>query len=178
MTTESILDLAQSCGFDHVGELNIEALKFEPAVRDMCAAGRCGSYGKSWSCPPACGTLEEAAQRAGAYRRGVILQSTGQLEDDFDIETMMDTERLHKERFMSFVEQIRQTYPDCLPMSTGACTICGQCTYPDAPCRFPKKAIPSMEAYGLMVSQVCEDSGVKYYYGPQTLTYTACVLID
>lgn len=178
MTNEEILALARTCGFEHVGELNVTALKFEPAVREMCAAGRCGSYGKSWSCPPACGPLEEAARRAGAYRRGVILQSTGQLEDDFDIETMMDTERLQKERFMAFVEQIRRTYPGCLPMSTGACTICSRCTYPGAPCRFPENAIPSMEAYGLMVSQVCADSGLGYYYGPKTITYTACVLID
>ena len=35
-----------------------------------------------------------------------------------------------------------------------------------------------MEAYGLVVSQVCQDSGLPYYYGPQTITYTACVLID
>lgn len=178
MTYEEILTLAGACGFEHTGELRVDALKFEPAVREMCAADRCGSYGRSWSCPPACGTLEEAARRASAYCRGVILQSTGQLEDDFDIETMMETERLHKERFMTFVTQIRRSYPGCLPMSSGACTICRQCTYPTAPCRFPEQTIPSMEAYGLLVSQVCGDSGLGYYYGPKTITYTACVLID
>lgn len=57
-------------------------------------------------------------------------------------------------------------------------TICSQCTYPDSPSRFPDKAIPSMEAYGLLVSKVCEKSGLPYYYGPKTLTYTSCVLID
>ena len=35
-----------------------------------------------------------------------------------------------------------------------------------------------MEAYGLVVSQVCQDSGLPYYYGPRTITYTACVLVD
>ena len=100
------------------------------------------------------------------------------MEDDFDVETMMDTEKLHKERFRRFVDAIRESYPDCLPMSSGACTVCSACTYPDAPCRFPHLAIPSMEAYGLVVSQVCESSGVPYYYGPQTITYTACVLTD
>ena len=35
-----------------------------------------------------------------------------------------------------------------------------------------------MEAYGLFVSRVCEQSGMEYCYSHRTLTYTACVLID
>ncbi|MBQ8925438.1 MAG: DUF2284 domain-containing protein, partial [Clostridia bacterium] len=38
------------------------------------------------------------------------------------------------------------------------------------------KAMSSMEAYGLFVTRVCKDNGVPYYYGPKTITYTACVL--
>ena len=177
-TTQEIIQMAQECGFDHVGQLNVAALEFMPAVRDMCAAGRCRKYGTSWTCPPACGTLEEAAQQASKYHRGVLLQSTAQMEDDFDVEAMTDTEQAQKERFSLFLERLRQEYPDCLPMATGGCTLCPQCTYPDAPCRFPDKAIPSMEAYGLLVSKVCEQSGLPYYYGRHTITYTSCVLID
>ena len=178
MTQTELLALAAECGFDHAGELNTAALDFNPAVREMCAADRCHHYGRSWSCPPGCGTLEEIAQKAAAYRRGILLQSTGQMEDDFDVETMMDTEQLHKERFHALVARVRQEYPNCLPMAAGACTVCKECTYPDAPCRFPERAIPSMEAYGLVVSKVCEDGGLPYYYGPRTITYTSCVLID
>lgn len=177
-STQDILQLALSCGFNHVGELNIAALEFMPEVRGMCADGRCQKYGTCWTCPPGCGTLEQAAAKASRYHRGVLLQTTAQLEDDFDIDAMQQAERDQKQSFLSFVEQLRQEYPDCLPMATGGCTLCPRCTYPDAPCRFPKKAIPSMEAYGLLVSKVCEKSGLPYYYGPHTLTYTSCVLID
>ena len=34
----------------------------------------------------------------------------------------------------------------------------------------------SMEAYGLLVSDVCRRSGLGYYYGTGTMTYTSCVL--
>ena len=178
MTDLQLMALAGEQGFDHTGMMNLPALHFDPAVREMCAADRCNNYGRCWTCPPGCGTLEEIAQKAYRYRRGILLQSTGILEDDFDIDTMLETERLHKKRFLSLVELIRQKYPQCLPMSSGACSICESCTYPDAPCRFPHLAIPSMEAYGLLVSQVCQDSDLPYYYGPKTLTYTACILID
>ena len=167
MTNEELLKLAEECGFEHFGMLNVPALEFNPAVRDMCAAG-----------PPACGTLEEISVKAAAYKRGVLLQTTGEMEDDFDVEVMMDSEKLQKERFKTFVTKLRETYPNCLPMSSGACTMCPTCTYPDAPCRAPHLAIPSMEAYGLVVSKTCEDSGMKYYYGPLTITYSGCVLVD
>ena len=67
---------------------------------------------------------------------------------------------------------------DCWPMTAGTCTRCKQCTYPDAPCRFPNKLFPSMEACGLVVSKVCSDAGVPYYYGSQKLAYTGCVLYN
>lgn len=177
-TTQEIIRLAQRCGFTHVGELKMEALDFLPAVRDMCAADRCQKYGKSWTCPPGCGTLEEISARVARYNRGVLLQTTAELEDDFDVERMQQAEQDQKCAFLKFVDALRREYPCCLPMATGGCTICPQCTYPDAPCRFPDRAIPSMEAYGLLVSKVCEKSGLPYYYGPSTLTYTSCVLID
>jgi len=34
----------------------------------------------------------------------------------------------------------------------------------------------SMEACGILVSEACTLAGLKYYYGPGTLTYSSCVL--
>lgn len=178
LTTQEIVALALNYGFSHGGAVRMEALEFLPEVREMCADGRCHMYGRCWTCPPACGTLEEAAARVKKYRRGILVQSTADTEDDFDVDAMQALDRVHKERFGRLVERLRAIWPNCLPMSSGACTICKTCTYPDAPCRFPDRAIPSMEAYGLFVSRVCEQSGMEYCYGPKTLTYTACVRID
>lgn len=175
MTIEEGLELAGACGFSHAGAVAMEKLEFLPEVRQMCAAGKCRQYGNSWSCPPACGELAEIAEKAGAYRRGILVQSTGQMEDDFDVEVMQETEALQKERFFSLVRQVRSLEPDCLPMSAGSCTVCESCAYPK-PCRFPDQMIPSMEACGIFVSKVCEDSGLGYYYGPQTITFTSCIL--
>lgn len=178
MTTDEVLALAAELGFSHAGPLNTEALRFLPEVRDMCAADKCNHYGRCWSCPPHCGTLEEISEKARRYSRGVLVQSTGRMEDDFDVECMLDTEKLQKERFRALVARVREMYPNCLPMASGACTVCEKCTCPNEPCRAPALAIPSMEAYGLFVSEVCEKSGLAYYYGPQTITYTSCILLD
>ena len=171
-----LIRLALELGFDHAAALDVKRLCALPEVRDMCASGRCRRYGKSWSCPPACGTIEVCAERMGRYTGGVLVQTTAQLEDDFDIDGMNRAQEQHKKRFFDLARQARLLYPDVLPLTAGSCTICRSCTYPDKPCRFPKKMLSSMEAYGLLVSEVCKDAGLAYYYGPGTLTYSACIL--
>ena len=34
------------------------------------------------------------------------------------------------------------------------------------------------EAYGMVVSEVCKKNDIPYYYGPGTLTYVGCVLVE
>lgn len=178
MDRDTAAGLARECEFSHWGFFPATELVFMPEVRDMCASGRCGKYGKCWTCPPACGTLEEARERVSAFSWGILLQSTGEMEDAFDAETLMETEDAQKARFEAFVTRLRSGFPaDAFyPMGAGGCSICTRCTYPDAPCRFPDRAIPSMEALGLMVNDVCKLASTPYYYGKNTITYTACVL--
>lgn len=175
---DRLTQLAKDTGFTNVGELRRKDLTFMQEVRDMCAADKCHLYNKSWACPPACGSIEECAAQAQKYSRGIVVQSTGELEDSFDIEGIEALSDTHKQRFLSLSESLRKAFPDMLPLGAGGCNLCETCTYPDAPCRFPDKAIPSMEAYGLLVSNVCERSNLPYYYGPNTLTYTSCFLIE
>ncbi len=175
---EDLIALALETGFSKAGELNVRALEFMPEVRDMCAADRCRSYGKSWNCPPACGTLEEAAEKAARYGRGLLVQTVGILEDDFDWEGIEKTSAKHRDTFERFTPLMRSRFPDMMPMGVGACNICEECTYPGAPCRFPERAVPPMEAYGLFVSKVCSLSSIAYNNGPQTITFTSCYLFN
>ena len=178
MKDQELLELASAHGFDHVGMLNVAALEFSPEVRGMCGADKCRSYGKCWTCPPYCGTLEDIAAKAAAYHRGILVQTTGQMEDDYDVETMEEAGALQVKRFMALGKDVRKAYPNCLPMSAGACSVCPRCACPDEPCRFPDLAFPSMEAYSLWVSKTCEDSGMAYFYGPRTITFSCCILVD
>ncbi len=175
--TQSLIQEALEVGFSQAGELNVSALVFMPEVREMCNADRCRQYGKNWRCPPGCGSIEEAAERASHYSYGIIVQTIGKMEDDFDYETIQSTSEKHKRDFDILIDRLKERYSDLLPMGAGTCTLCKTCTYPDAPCRFPEKSISSMEAYGLWVSKVCELSGVPYNNGKQTITYTSCYLL-
>ena len=143
----------------------------------MCASDSCHKYNKCWSCPPGCGTLEECEQRVRKYKLGILVQTVGQLEDSMDGEGMMRTEATHKASFYSLEKDLRKFYPNMLPMGAGCCTKCKTCTCPEAPCRFPDQAFSSMEAYGMLVMQVCQANHLDYYYGPGKIAYTSCYLL-
>ena len=175
--TKKLIDEAIKNGFSQAGELNVNALEFMPEVRDMCNADRCHQYGKNWRCPPGCGSIEDAAAKAAQYSYGILVQTIGKMEDDFDYETIQSTSEKHKKNFAKLVEKIKEQYEDVLPMGAGTCELCEKCTYPDSPCRFPDRSISSMEAYGLWVSKVCELSDIPYNNGKQTITYTSCYLL-
>ncbi len=168
---------AKDLGFDAAAFFNPQTLQAREDVREMCAADKCHSYNKSWTCPPACGTIEECQEKMTRYANGLLLQTTGHLKTTFDSKMYQLTGERHQRNFSSFSDLIRKTYPDSLCLGAGPCQVCKTCAYPD-PCRFPDRALSSMEAYGLFVIHVCKEAGLPYYYGKNTITYTACVLYN
>ena len=172
---ERWIEKAKACGFTYAVPLYVAALTPMPAVREACAADKCRAYGKNWTCPPYCGTLEECAGRLRQYSRGILLQTVGTTQKTIDTRAYARIEKEHNEAFYQFAEAIRKEYPEALCLGAGGCRLCGQCVWPES-CRFPEKACPSMEGYGLFVTQVCRDSGLAYYYGEKTVSYCACVL--
>lgn len=175
---ELILTLCGQIGFDHFAPLAASALVPQSEVRAMCETDRCGRYGKSWACPPACGSLAHLSDRMGRYALCAVVQTTGKLTDSFDTEGIRAAEHQHKQRFDTLVRQVRRLSVPCLPLGVGSCTRCRACTYPDTPCRYPDRLYPSMEACGLAVRTVCESAGLQYLYGPDTITFTSCILFE
>ena len=174
---EELFALAETLGFTCAVPLDPEMLIPRQEVRDMCADGKCGAYGRRWSCPPGCGTIRQSALRIQSCSSGILVQTTESLTDEFDFEGMAEAQRRHTARFDTLVRFARSRWRSCLPLSAGACTRCRVCTYPHRPCRFPGQMLSSMEACGLWVSEICEKAGAQYNHGPATITYTSCILI-
>jgi len=173
---EKLTAMAKEFGFSHSARLDVTTLEFMQEVRDMCNADQCDRYGTSWSCPPACATLEEMRERVRAYSGGLLVQTVGELEDSYDWDGIMEAGARQKTNFAKMWSELEKEYDDVLAMGTGACKLCEACTYPDAPCRFPDRMEVSMEACGLFVSKVCTDNGLKYNYGQNKIAFTACFL--
>lgn len=176
MKRERAKSLAEECQFTNSGFFDTKKLKFMTEVRDMCKSNLCGKYGGCWTCPPAIENLEDITAKAQSYDWGILLQTTARMEDEFDGDTLQITQDNHKERFARFCMQLKKKEDNFLAMSSSGCDICKTCTYPEAPCRYPELAVPSMEAYGLLVTDVCKSADIPYYYGRNTVTFSSCVL--
>ena len=114
---ETLMALAAENGFSHWAAADMSALTPRQDVRDMCCADRCGRWNASWSCPPACGTLEQTAADIRRFDAGLVVQTTGALADEFDYAAMEDIQRRHKRSFESFARQVRLLTGECLPLS-------------------------------------------------------------
>lgn len=178
MHTEAMAALAAQIGFEHWAPVSPQTLEVLDEVRAMCSADRCKRYGHSWSCPPYCGTLDALSREMRTFTAGLLVQTTVQMRDAFDMEAIRAADRRHKQRFETLLRQLRLTGLRMMPMGSGSCTRCRVCTCPDQPCRYPERLYPSMEACGLQVSRTCEAAGLAYNHGENTMTYTACVLFD
>ena len=178
MTTyEALAKTAKDNGFTHCAPLDITTLDFMQEIRDMCNPEQCRNYNKSWSCPPACASLEEMRERVKDYKTGIIVQTVGDLEDSMDWDGIMEAGARHKENFGKMRAELSKKHPKLLAMGAGECKICETCTYPDNPCRYPDKMEVSMEACGLFVSKVCTDNNLPYNHGPNTIAFTSCFLV-
>ena len=177
MNYDKLAAQALECGFTHSAPLNVPALEFLQEVRDMCNAKQCDKYNTSWSCPPACASLEEMRGRIADYPEGLLVQTVGDIEDSYDWEGIMETGARHKANFARMWDAIEKDHQSVLAMGAGVCVLCESCTYPGKPCRFPDRMAASMEACGLFVSKVCTDNGMKYNYGSEKIAFTSCFLL-
>ena len=172
---EHWIERAKALGFEYAAALHPAALECRQDVRDMCRADSCRAYGKNWTCPPHCGSLEQCQQQIACYGKGILVQTVGKLEKTIDTKAYRRTDQRHLEQFDLLCRQIRQEFPHALCLGSGGCRVCKECAFPEE-CRFPDRAYSSMEGYGLFVTQVCRYHGLKYHHGEKTITYTACIL--
>ena len=170
---EALIRLAESAGAYKAGIVSVEDIPFCPELRQLCESNQCGNYGKSWTCPPAVGKVEDLIWQAKGYQSALVYQTVSQLEDSFDIEGMQEGAKRHNRITDAVSQQVREVLgPDILQLSAGGCPICEVCAKKEEkPCRFPDRALASLEAYGIFVSQLAELAGMKYINGVNTVTY-------
>ncbi len=158
--------------------VDVDQIRFDPMFRELCQKNTCGFYGACWACPPDAGTIEELMNRAKRHSHALVFHSIHQLEDSFDIEGMH--KRVCATPPCTGGKRCgKGEHPGCLVLGAGACGVCAHCSKPDGePCRFPEKAIVSLEACGIDVAQLAKAAGLKYINGTNTVTYFGAVLYD
>ena len=178
MTTERRLEaILAPAGVQRHGFLAPAEIPFDPAVRAICQGNTCRGYGATWACPPGVGTFEDCRAQCLAYRRALVFSTSYPLEDSFDFAAMRAGMLAFKEVCDRLGEAAGPIVPGYLLLSNEGCFCCAACTYPDAPCRFPEKLHPSIEGYGILVSELARRTGIPYGV-PGAVTYFGALLFS
>ena len=175
----NIVNEALELNATHASIIDTAQITFSSELRDMCAQNSCGNYGTNWMCPPAVGELNELIEKVKHYKQGLLFQTVHQLEDSFDFEGMENAKSIHTNIFRKILENIKNEHQvkDLLALNVGACVICPKCTYPEGnKCRFPEKAVSSVEAYGIDVVALVSSCGIPYNNGKDTVSYVGLIL--
>lgn len=152
-------------------------LNVHQSVRNSCLSNACGKSGRSWTCPPHVGGLEELGSKMLSFGNVVLVQYIATLEDSWDFEGMADAAKRHNDIFREIRIRLDNLDVVNLTLGCGGCGYCEKCTCPDEPCTFPDKALGSVEGYGLDVKALVESVGLQYINGVNTVSYVGAVFI-
>ena len=132
--------------------INIADITFLDQVRYICKT-ECPQYGKSWSCPPAVGTVEECKKRCSQYTGGFIFTTIAEVNDIANMEETLATRMEH--------EKITRQVRDLFAEQTEA---------------MQEKMFPCIESYGILVTDLAEKYGISFMNGANVVTWFSLLL--
>lgn len=176
---QQMIDLVLSLGADGAGTVAVNQIVFEPSFRKLCESNACGMFNRSWMCPPQIGGIDELISQARNFSWALVYQIINKLEDSYDFEGMMAAAHRINHLSIKLRERLDEMgYPARLHLGAGGCQVCQRCAkLDDLPCRKPEWAMSSLEAYGINVSALAKQAGMRYTNGSGTVTYFGVVLL-
>lgn len=180
-TLSKLIKDACALNATHASIVEVSNITFNEDFRKLCEQNSCGSYNTNWMCPPAVGAVHDLRERVSEFKQGLLLQTVHSIEDSFDWEGMLEGKANHTKIFRKILEWMENKYDfrEILPLNAGCCTYCEKCAYiVGKECRFPDKAVSSLEANGIDVMALVKAMGIPYNNGENTVSYIALILFN
>lgn len=149
-------------------------LTFSNRVRYICSH-ECRMYGRTWACPPAVGTVEECKAKCLSYPHVLMICTVTEVEDISNVEATLSTRGDHEEVTRRAEAMVQAQGMETYTLSTEACAICRQCTYPEGPCRHPEHMRPCIESHGIVLTDTAESCGLPFQYGDNVVTWFSLI---
>ena len=170
------LDRAKELGFSEAVFLSGLSIECRPELRAYCNPEQCPKHGQNWVCPPGCGTLEECREKVRDFSEGILLQSITGLTPPTEPEVYRGLNREHNLRFRELIESAGPGFARVLPLTSGGCIFCGECSFPK-PCIKPDVKMESLSAFGIDVGSLCAKAELPYSFSDEVVYMTALLLV-
>ena len=168
-------------------------IPFSKEVLHICITD-CPRYGHSWSCPPSAGDIQENMALVSSYSRFLVFSTVHEVADAWNFDACLAVRKEHERMTRDFRKKLLEHYnlplTELHPASEAAearepapfyvlsagCSLCDDCTYPDAPCRNPKERLQSMESHGILILKLVDDLNLTFQYDSTTVVYFSMIL--
>ena len=156
--------------------LSPSELTFKEEVRQICKQ-ECPMYGKSWSCPPAVGTVEECKCHCLDYKGVFLFTTIAEVTDIANLEETLQTRFEHEEITRILGKIFTEEGFEVMLLSSESCAICDSCAYcHGAGCRHPEYMIPCIESQGILVTDLAEKYEIPFLDSMTTVQWFGLIL--
>lgn len=156
--------------------ISTSELTFKEEVRQICKQ-ECPMYGKSWSCPPAVGTVEECRERCMGYKGAFLFTTIAEVSDIVNFEETLQTRFEHEKITRALGNVFKEEGLEVLLLSSESCAVCESCTYCEGEhCRHPEYMIPCIESQGILVTDIAERYEIPFLDSMTTVQWFGLVL--
>ena len=121
---DTIFELCKEAGVHEQAVIPVEKIKFSDEVRHLCEVNYCGSYGKTWACPPGVGSVEECREKCMAFTQVYIFTTWHPLEDSLDLDGMQEGKAAHEEVCARVRKIFEENFAETLVLTSEGCGNC------------------------------------------------------
>lgn len=151
-------------------------LTFKEEVRMICRQ-ECPMYGKSWSCPPAVGSVEECRKKCEAYDGVFLFTTIAEVSDISNMEEALKTRCEHEKITRILGTMFAEEGFKVQLLSSESCAICDNCAYCEGKeCRHPEYMIPCIESQGILVTELAEKYEIPFLENMTTVQWFGMIL--
>lgn len=177
MTTQEIERLFSEYPIYQYAFITPSEIPFSEKVRIICKE-ECERYSKSWSCPPAVGTVEECKTRSLNYSHALIFSTVAEAGNAYDFQSRLETKIEHEFYTTELETKLKEAGLQVLTLSSDSCAICEECAYGTCACRHPEKMHPCIESYGIILTPLLEKLDMDYSIGEQHILWFSIMLMN
>ncbi len=123
--------------------------------RTLCEGNACGDYGRTWTCPPGIGTLEECKEYISGYDSAILVSCPFGLDEDF-VEIKQVLQNVCRESKYILIDAGYEVYV----LGDGGCNFCEKCAYPNS-CVDPIAQIPSISGFGIDMGEYLKQMDIE-----------------
>lgn len=169
MNEFELIRMAEKMGF-RAAVIASKEIPVDGSFRKFCEENLCGKYNVNYSCPPACGTVEEVHGRILDTTKALVLQSVYEIGSYDNKEGIQTSKKDLNLAILQLTQQLRNQGIDCFCLGYGGCPLCNPCKQVEGePCVFPERRISCMSAYCIDVGKLAGKCGMEFAWVPEKL---------